>query len=107
MRLGGKISARLNPLAIITGEKASKRATEQGLEMNREDIAKCKEHIDGALHILEREADTQPEVHLLIALREVMEDIEWLELHGEVSANVVRLSDARHLRVIAGTAAVD
>ncbi len=75
--------------------------------MNGEDIAKCKEHIDGALHILEREADTQPEVHLLIALREVMEDIEWLESHGQDSANVVRLSDVRHLRAIAGTASAD
>ncbi len=75
--------------------------------MNREDIAKCKEHIGGALLIMEREADTQPEVHLLIALRELMEDIEWLELHGQVSANVVRLSDVKHLRSIDGTAASD
>jgi len=75
--------------------------------MNREDIEKCKEHIEGALHIMEREADTQPEVHLLIALREVMQDIEWLELYGQVSANVVRLSDVKHLRVIASTAAAD
>ncbi len=107
MQLGSKICARLNPPAIITGEKAFKRATKRGLEMNREDIAKCKEHIGGALLILEREADTQPEVHLLIALREVMEDIEWLELHEAVSANVVRLADVRHLRMIAGTAAAD
>lgn len=65
--------------------------------MNRQDLAKCKQHIDEALYILEREADTQPEVRLLIALREVMEDIQWLETSGQVPANVVRLSDARHL----------
>ncbi len=75
--------------------------------MNGEDIAKCKEHIGGALLIMEREADTQPEVHLLIALRELMEDIEWLESHGQVSANVVRLSDVKHLRAIAGATASD
>ncbi len=75
--------------------------------MNCEDIAKCKQHIDEALYILEREADTQPEVHLLIALREVMEDIAWLETHADVSANVVRLSDVRHLRALESTAAVE
>ncbi len=69
--------------------------------MNCEDIVKCKEHIEGALHILEREADTQPEVHLLICLREVMEDIEWLEMHeAQACGNVVRLSDVKHLRAI-------
>ncbi len=68
--------------------------------MNREDIVKCKGHIDEALGIMEREADTQPEVHLLIALREVMEDIEWLELHGQQAGNVVRLADVKHLRAI-------
>ncbi len=69
--------------------------------MNREDIAKCKEHIDGALDIMERVADTQPEVHLLIALREIMEDIAWLETHGQMAGNVVRLSDVKHLRAMA------
>jgi len=83
------------------------RATKQGLEMNREDIAKCKQHIDEALYVLEREADTQPEVHLLIALREVMQDIEWLEAHAQVPANVVRLSDVKHLRAIEKAAAAD
>ena len=69
--------------------------------MRREDIAKCKEHIGGALQILEREADTQPEVHLLICLREVMEDIEWLEEYeAQAAGNVVRLSDVRHLRAV-------
>lgn len=75
--------------------------------MNREDIAKCKEHIDGALYILEREADTQPEVHLLICLREVMEDIEWLEKHELAGGNVVRLSDVRRLRGGANVRAAD
>lgn len=70
--------------------------------MTREDIAKCKAYVDEALCIMEREADTQPEVHLLICLREVKEDIEWLELHGQQSANVVRLADVRHLRAISG-----
>jgi hypothetical protein len=76
--------------------------------MKPDDIAKCKRHIDGALHILEREADTQPEVHLLICLREVMEDIEWLELNGaQAEGNVVRLSDVRHLRAIGGACAAE
>ena len=66
--------------------------------MNRQDIEKCKQHIGEALSILEREADAQPEVRLLIALREVMEDIQWLDQNGEVPANVVRLPDVKHLR---------
>ena len=68
--------------------------------MTREDIRKCKAYVDEALCIMEREADSQPEVHVLICLRELKEDIEWLEEHGEQSANVVRLSDVRHLRAI-------
>ena len=66
--------------------------------MTPEDIAKCKAHIGDALsRILEREADTQPGVHLLICLREVMEDIEWLEESvPKAEGNVVRLSDVRH-----------
>jgi hypothetical protein len=76
--------------------------------MKPEDIAKCKVHIEGALQILEREADTQPEVHLLICLREVMEDIEWLELHeAQAGGNVVRLSDVRHLRAVGGACAAE
>jgi hypothetical protein len=70
--------------------------------MNREDLEMCKYHIDEALGIMERVADTQPEVHVLIALRELREDIAWLETYGEQSENVVRLSDVRHLRAIAG-----
>jgi hypothetical protein len=70
--------------------------------MNREDLEKCKQHIDEALSIMEREADTQPEVHVLIALRELREDIAWLETYGEQAGNVVRLSDVVHLRAIAG-----
>ena len=70
----------------------------RAFEMNLQDIAKCKEHIDEALYLLEREADTQPEVRLLIALREAMEDIQWLEASGQFSANVVRLSDVKYLR---------
>ncbi len=69
--------------------------------MNREDMAKCKEHIGEALSIMEREADTQPEVRLLIALREAMEDIEWLETN-EGFAGRAQLPDAGHLRVIDG-----
>ena len=72
--------------------------------MNREDIVKCRKHIDEALGILEREADTQPEVHLLIALREAREDIEWLEIQGRQAGNVVRLADIRRLRSIAESA---
>jgi hypothetical protein len=72
------------------------------LEMNREDLDKCKQHIDEALLIMERVADTQPEVHVLIALREIREDIAWLESYGEQAGNVVRLSDVIHLRAIAG-----
>ncbi len=69
--------------------------------MNREDIATCKKHIGAALHIMEQEADTQPEVHLLICLREVMEDIEWLEMNEpQAAGNVVRLSDVKHLRAM-------
>ncbi len=71
-----------------------------GLEMNREELAKCKQYIDDALGIMERVADTQPEVHLLIALREIKEDIAWLEDYGGQSANVVRLCDVKHLRAI-------
>jgi hypothetical protein len=71
--------------------------------MNREDIAKCKGHIDEALGIMEREADTQPEVHVLIALREIMDDITWLETYGQMAGNVVRLADVRHLRALAET----
>jgi hypothetical protein len=70
--------------------------------MNREDLESCKQHIDEALSIMERVADTQPEVHVLIALREIREDIAWLETYGEQTENVVRLSDVRHLRAIAG-----
>ena len=66
--------------------------------MNLQDIAKCKEHIDEALYLLEREADTQPEVRLLIALREAMEDIHSLEASCQDAANVVRLSDVKHMR---------
>jgi hypothetical protein len=74
--------------------------------MRREDIAACKKHIEGALHIMEREADTQPEVHVLLCLRELWEDIEWLEVNeAQVAGNVVRLSDVRHLRA-AGLACV-
>ncbi|MGO9982577.1 MAG: hypothetical protein ACLPIX_00010 [Rhodomicrobium sp.] len=68
--------------------------------MNGEDLAKCKSHIGEALSIMEREADTQPEVRLLIALREAMEDIEWLESQGE--GHAVRLPDVKHFRVIDG-----
>jgi hypothetical protein len=76
--------------------------------MRREDIAKCREHIDGALQILEREADTQPEVHLLICLREVMEDIDWLEEYeAQATGNVVRLSDVRHLRAVGAVRAAE
>jgi hypothetical protein len=75
--------------------------------MNREDLENCKQHIDEALWIMERVADTQPEVHLLIALRELREDIAWLETCGEQSANVVRLSDVRHLRGIARSGSCD
>jgi hypothetical protein len=70
--------------------------------MNREDLDKCKQHIDEALLIMEGVADTQPEVHVLIALREIREDIAWLETYGEQAGNVVRLSDVLHLRAIAG-----
>jgi hypothetical protein len=69
--------------------------------MNREDLEKCKQHIDEALSIMERVADTQPEVHVLIALRELREDISWLETYAEQAGNVVRLSDIRHLQAIA------
>jgi len=76
--------------------------------MKPEDIAKCKKHVGGALHILEREADTQPEVHLLICLREVMEDIEWLEMHeAQAVGNVVRLSDVKHLRAVSAVCAAE
>jgi hypothetical protein len=69
--------------------------------MKRDDIALCKKHIEGALHIMEREADTQPEVHVLICLREIMEDIEWLEENdAQEAGNVVRLSDVRHMRAV-------
>jgi hypothetical protein len=69
--------------------------------MKPEDLVKCKKHIESALHIMEREADTQPEVHVLICLRELMDDIEWLEAFEAQSAgNVVRLSDVRHLRAL-------
>ncbi len=78
-----------------------------GLEMNREELAKCKQYIDGALGIMERVADTQPEVHLLIALREVKEDIVWLEDYGAQTANVVRLCDVKHLRAIGDAGAFD
>jgi hypothetical protein len=69
--------------------------------MNREDLEKFKQHIDEALCIMERVADTQPEVHVLIALRELREDIAWLETYGEQAGNVVRLSDVRHIQAIA------
>lgn len=76
--------------------------------MKPEDIAKCKRHIESALHIMEREADTQPEVHVLICLRELWEDIDWLEAFEAQSAgNVVRLSDVRHLRAIGAVRAVE
>jgi hypothetical protein len=76
--------------------------------MKPEDIAKCKWHIESALHIMEREADTQPEVHVLICIRELMEDIEWLEAYEAQSAgNVVRLSDVRHLRALSVVRAVE
>jgi len=68
--------------------------------MSREEIQKCREHVAGALAIMERVADTQPEVHVLISLRELAEDIAWLEEHEGHEANVVKLSDVRHLRVI-------
>jgi hypothetical protein len=68
--------------------------------MDRDDIQKCGEHVREALGIMERAADSQPEVHVLLCLRELMEDIAWLESHGGVSANVVRLSDVKHLRGI-------
>ncbi len=96
----------LNRLAIITDEKSS-GCNWKGLVMNREDVMACKGHIMRALGIMEREADTQPEVHVLIALREVLEDIEWLESYGQQSENVVRLADVKHLRVIAGARLAD
>jgi len=70
--------------------------------MNREDLEKCKHYIDEALCIMERVADTQPEVHVLISLREIREDIAWLEIYGDQAGNVVRLSDVKHLRTMAG-----
>ncbi len=68
--------------------------------MNREHIEACKKHIGEALRIMEDVADTQPEVHLLIALREVMEDLVCLEMREQLSGTVVRLSDARQLRIL-------
>ena len=96
----------LNRLATITGEKSSGRNW-KGLVMNREDVMACKEHIVKALCVMEREADTQPEVHVLICLRELLDDIEWLESFGEHSENVVRLADVKHLRDLGGVRLAD
>jgi hypothetical protein len=50
---------------------------------------------------MEREADTQPEIHVLICLRELWEDVQWLEENeAQDAGNVVRLSDVRHLRAV-------
>jgi hypothetical protein len=68
--------------------------------MSREELKKCGEHVQAALEIMEGVADTQPEVHVLISLRELAEDIAWLEDHDGAQANVVRLSDVKHLRAI-------
>jgi hypothetical protein len=69
--------------------------------MKREDLTACKKHIEGALHVMEREADTQPEIHVLICLRELWEDVLWLEENeAQDAGNVVRLSDVRHLRAV-------
>jgi hypothetical protein len=68
--------------------------------MTRDEIRQCKGHVDEALGIMERLADTQPEVHVLIALRELMQDIVWLETCDAPLENVVRLSDVRHLRAL-------
>jgi hypothetical protein len=97
-RLSDKSGARLKLLATTSSEKACVRTTNRAAKMNRQDIEKCKQHVGEALCILEREADSQPEVRLLIALREAMEDIQWLEVSGQFPANVVRLSDVKYLR---------
>lgn len=73
--------------------------------MNFDEIKKCAGHVREAMSIMERVADTQPEVHVLICLRELMDDIAWLESHEGIPANVVRLSDVRHLRGIEALAA--
>jgi hypothetical protein len=72
--------------------------------MNSNDIAACKQHLQDALNILEREADEQLEVHILLCLREVMEDLECLELQAQMSGPVVRLADIRELRMKARAA---
>ena len=77
------------------------RAVIEGdVPMSKEDIQKCKDHVFRALGIMEAVADTQPEVHVLISLRELAEDISWLEINEGHEANVVRLSDVKHLRAI-------
>ena len=48
--------------------------------MNLDEIKKCAGHVREAMSIMERVADTQPEVHVLICLRELMDDIAWLEI---------------------------
>jgi hypothetical protein len=68
--------------------------------MSLEEIRKCREHVREALGIMERDADTQPEVHVLISLRELEADIAWLEAHEGHRGNIVRLSDVKHLRSI-------
>jgi hypothetical protein len=73
--------------------------------MSRDEIARCKDYVRAALCIMEEVADAQPEVHVLISLRELLDDINWLEAHGEGCANVVRLSDVRHLRAAGLSAA--
>jgi hypothetical protein len=75
--------------------------------MSRDEISRCKDHVRAALCIMEEVADAQPEVHVLISLRELLDDFAWLEAYGESSANVVRLSDVKHLRAIGVSAAAE
>ncbi len=59
--------------------------------MTRDDIAACKERISEALGIMESVADEQAEVCVLIALREVMDDLIQIELWQRHQGKVIHL----------------